>query len=79
MGDTILKIDSDWKRIGYVVQDTLMDVHDAITKGEIISVKIAWVKFLLRWRQSGPGFYAGINVSKQGTWSRTCTQFASTI
>ena len=32
----------NWKRVGYVVQDALTEVHDA---KKIISVKIAWVKF----------------------------------
>ena len=72
------QIGNDWKRIGYVVQDILMEVHDAIIKHEIISVKIAWVKFLLCWRRCGPGFYAGIDIAKQGSWSLTCTRAAST-
>lgn len=55
-----------------------MEVHDAISKHEIISVKIAWVKFLQFWRQNGPGFYAGVNISKQGSWSCTCLRVAST-
>ena len=71
-------IDNDWRRIGYVVQDVLLDVHDALSKKEIISIKLAWVKFLLCWRRSGPGYYAGINISKQGSWSLTCKHFAST-
>ena len=71
-------MDNDWKRIGYVVRDVLMEVHDAITKQKIISVKIAWIKFYLCWMNSGPGFYAGINVSICGSWSPTCTCVSST-
>ena len=51
------RIGSDWKRIGYVVQD----MHEAILKKKIMSVKIAWIKYLLCWMNSGPGFYAGID------------------
>ena len=72
------QIGSDWKRIGYVVRDILMEVHEAITKQNIISVKIAWIKYLLCWKNSGPGFYAGINVSICGSWSPKCIRVAST-
>ena len=72
------QIDNQWRRIGYVVQDALLDVHDALSKKEIISVKFAWVKYLLCWRRSGPGFYAGVNITKQGSWSQTCKHCAST-
>ena len=40
-------IGSDSKRSGYVLQDILMEVHEAITKENIISVKIAWIKYLV--------------------------------
>ena len=49
------RIQEDWKKIGYVVQETLTVVHDAITRQDILSIKIAWVKFLLCWSRSGPG------------------------
>ena len=65
--------DNGWRRIGYV------DIHDALSKEEIISVKFAWVKFLLCWRHSGPGFCVGVDVSKRGSWSLTCKHFASTM
>ena len=63
----------NWKRVGYVVQDALTEV--ILTK-KIISVKIAWVKFLLCWRQR---FYAGIDIAKQGSWSPQCVRVRSTI
>ncbi len=67
-----------WRRVGYVVKEALPDVHDALNAGAILSVKFAWVKFLLCWSRSGPGFYAGINVSKQGDWSTNVMHCAST-
>ena len=57
------QIGSDSKHIGYVVRDILMEVHEAITKHNIISTKIAWIKYPLCWKNSGAEFYAGINVS----------------
>ena len=68
-------VHNDWSRVGYVVQEALPEVHDAIQKHAIVSVRFAWVKFLLCWSRCGPGFYAGINI---GSWSRACIQCAST-
>ena len=68
------QIGNDWKRIGYVVRDTLVEVHEAISERKIIS----WIKYLLCWMKSGPGFYAGIDVSLRGSWSSKCTRVAST-
>ena len=72
------QIGNYWKRIGYVVRDTLVEVHEAISEQKIISVKISWIKYLLCWMKSGPGFYAGIDVSLRGSWSSKCTRVAST-
>lgn len=71
-------LDGQWKRIGYVIKEVLQEVHEASRSNVILSVNFEWVKFLLCWSRSGPGFYAGINISKRGTWSRTVTRFAST-
>ena len=65
-----------WKRIGYVVNEALPEVHSALENKTILSVEFAWVKFLLCWSYSGPGFYAGINESKGGDWSN---HYSSTI
>ena len=67
-----------WKRIGYVVRECLDDVHAAIAKGEIVQVEFAWVKYLLQWTRSGPGFYAGITITRKGQWSSACIRSAST-
>ena len=71
-------VHSVWERVGYVVQEVLAEVHDAMKKHEIISVKFSWVKFRLCWSRCGPGFYAGVNISKKGSWSRACLHCAST-
>ena len=64
--------------MGYVVQEVLAEVHDAI---EIISVKFSWVKFRLCWSRCrcGPGFYAGVNISKKGSWSRAVLVLGSLL
>ena len=42
-------LDGNWIRIGYVVRDALDYVHAAISAKKIISVKFAWVKFMVEW------------------------------
>ncbi len=44
------KIDGEWQRIGYVVEEALDAVHTALDKE---SVSFEWVKFLIHW--SCPG------------------------
>lgn len=57
-----------WIRIGYVVEEALEAVHDALSKSEIISLEFNWVKYIIHWSRSGPGWYAGINITKMGNW-----------
>lgn len=71
-------IDRKWNRVGYVVKEALEDVRGAMEGDNILSVKFAWVKFLLCWSQCGPGFYTGINITRKGEWSKAVTYSAST-
>ncbi len=59
-------VNGEWRRVGYVVNEVLQEVHDCLASGTITAVKFAWVKFLLSWSHSGPGYYTGINISKKG-------------
>ena len=63
-------IDGNWQRIGYIVRECLEHVHLALSEGRILSVKISWAKYLTCWSRSGPGFYAGVNISVRGEWHR---------
>ena len=56
-------VDGNWVRIGYVVREALDLLHSVLAAKKIISVKFAWVKFMVEWVHSGPGFYAGINIA----------------
>lgn len=71
-------VQEKWQRVGYVVREALPYVHDAMRDNVILSVEFGWVRYLLCWSRCGPGFYAGINISKQGEWSRTVVRAAST-
>ena len=71
-------MDGRWHRIGYVVHEILEDVHQALARGEITSVKFSWVKFITHWSRSGLGFYAGVDISKKGYWSPAVVRACST-
>lgn len=62
------QIDGEWKRIGYIVHEILDHVHAALLEKKIVSVTFCWVKYLAIWSKSGPGFYTGINIAKNGEW-----------
>lgn len=59
-------VDEKWTRVGYVVSELADEVHEAIARNQIISVKFAWVKFMTRWEH---GMYAGIEIRRNGQWS----------
>ena len=46
--------------------EALEHVHKAMMEKKIINVKFDWVKYLVIWSKSAPGFYAGIKVSLNG-------------
>lgn len=64
-----------WKKIGYVVNEALSDVHQALSENSITSIRFAWVKYKVQWKT--PGFYAAINITKQGKWSQTVQSSSS--
>ena len=72
------QIKDKWHRIGYVVREALDDVHRALQEKKITNVTFAWVKYLVVWMRSGPGFYAGVNITIRGEWSVVVRRCAST-
>ena len=46
-------IKDQWKKV-YVLKELLDDVHAAINRKEIISVKFGWIKYITDWTRSGP-------------------------
>ena len=63
------KVNGNGCRIGYVVSEILQEVHQALSALEVVKVKFAWVKYISDWSRSGPGFFAGVDVTKRGRWS----------
>ena len=44
------------------MKECLEHVHKGIQDNRILSVKLAWAKYLICWSHSGPGFYAGVDI-----------------
>ena len=72
------KVDDSWVTIGYIVHEILHHVHAAIESKSIVSVKFKWIKYIVMWSLSGPGFYAGINITRKGVWPREVRLASST-
>ncbi len=62
-------LEGKWFCIGYIVQELLDEVHDVIKKGLIARVEFDWIKYKTNWTYSGPGYFAGISITKLGFWS----------
>ena len=71
-------IDGKWEKIGYVVREALSDVHAAMKNRKVLSVKYDWIKFITDRSRSGPGWFAGIAISRDGDWSREVMRCCST-
>ena len=50
------------------MSEILDEVHEALAANSITDIEFEWVKFAIMWRI--PGWYAGINVTRRGEWSR---------
>lgn len=66
------EVGGKWCRIGYIVRELLDEVHETLREDKILYIKFAWVKYLLHWTRSGPGFYAGVYIARHGEWSQRC-------
>ena len=66
-------IEGKWQRIGYIVKECLEHVHKGLQEKRILSVKT-----LICWSYTGPGYYAGINISISGEWHSDVIRHQST-
>lgn len=67
------KLAQSWHTIGYVIKELCDSVHAAISGGNLIISKFAWVK------TTGPGYYAAINITRTGDWPPIVHSRASTM
>lgn len=72
------QLQQKWHTIGYVVHEICDSVHDALSSNSIVSVQFAWVKYKVV-KNTGPGYYAAIDVTRRGTWPPVVTQSANTM
>ena len=72
------KLEDKWEKIRYVVKDILDEVHSAINNNLVLEVKFQWVNYISDWTRSGPGYFAGIAVTKSGQWESNVVCFKST-
>lgn len=56
-------------RIGYVVSELRDEVQEAMSNNTVLDVKLSWVKYLTNLTFTETGYFAGINITKKGTWS----------
>ena len=73
----ICKLNGEWKQIGYVVREALNDVNEGLKKKLIADTKFNWVKYITCWKRSGPGWYAGIDITIKRQWSAAVRNSAS--
>ena len=70
-------VDDEWHWIGYIIREALDSVHNVIATRSITDI-IHLGKYLITWMRSGPGYYAGINITRYGQWSPEVCRSAST-
>ena len=73
------ELDTKWEKIGYVVSEILDEVHIAMTRNLIMSVDFKCIKYVTHWTRSGPGYFAGITVTKNGPWDHRVKLYSSTL
>ena len=71
-------INNSWHTFGCVVRKAVEYVHSAMSKKEIVCVKFSWAKYLISWSRTGPGYYAGVDITTRGRWPRAVVLCAST-
>lgn len=74
----LCKVDEKYERVGYVVREVQDAVHVALSANDIIDVSFKWIKYITDWYRSGPGYFAGIYVTKKGVWPKHVIRAMST-
>lgn len=50
------KLGERWERIGYIVKEAVEAVHDALNHQTILETRFDWIKYIVHWSRSGPGW-----------------------
>ena len=49
-----------------IIHELTTEIHDALSKKDILKVEFEWIRYMFRSFSSSPGFYAGINITWNG-------------
>ena len=71
------KLNDRWQH--YIVTECLDAIHDALSNNTIINTEFSWVRYIVHWSKSGPGWYAGIKIVKKGNWPKIVVHSSSRI
>jgi hypothetical protein len=71
-------IDGCWKVFGYVIKELSDHVLDAISKGDIIHVDFAWIKYKIL-KTTGAGYYTAVRVTKKEEWAQIVHTLSDTM
>ncbi len=74
----LCEVDKKAQRIGYVVKEVQDAVHAALIANDITNVSFKWIKYITDWYRCGPGFFAGVYVTKRGAWPSVVVRAQST-
>ena len=74
----LCEVDNKSQRIGYVVKEVQDAVHAALIVNDITNVSFKWIKYITDWYRCGPGFFAGVYVTKRGAWPSIVVRAKST-
>ena len=72
------EVGGNWKIVGYLVKEICDSIHEALDSNSVTSVKFAWIRYKIV-RKTGPGYYAGVEVTRKGEWSPAVMRSASTM
>ena len=74
----LCKVEEKYERVGYVVREVQDAVHVALSANDIIDVLFKWIKYITDWYRSGPGYFAGVYVTRNGVWPHHVVRAMST-
>ena len=72
------QVDACWRVFGYVIKELRDHVLDAISKGDIISVDFAWIKFKIL-KTTRAGYYTAVRVTKKKEWAQIVYTLSDTM
>lgn len=70
-------LDGTFITLGYIARNLTGEVSAAMKDNLITEIKLKYIRY--RFWQSGPGYYAAVNITRKGMWSSKVCMHASTF